>query len=135
MIYEYFNVSDTDESILDLNEILKVELKNDNIQSPSTRCDETIISLKKQPDEEILDRLPSASTVRTAEAIDCGLCTFKILFKKLNRETTPDLTKTWWSDTWNRKNSEKHFSSRERQHEKPASGAAATNGKSKGKGK
>ena len=37
MIYEYFKVSDTDESVLDLNAILKVELKDDNVQSLSTR--------------------------------------------------------------------------------------------------
>ena len=33
MTKAYFKVSDTDESVLDLNEILKVELKNDNVQT------------------------------------------------------------------------------------------------------
>ena len=37
MIYEYFEVSDTDESVLYITEILKVELKNDHVQSCSTR--------------------------------------------------------------------------------------------------
>ena len=72
MIYQYFKVSDTDDSVLDLNEILKVELKNDNVQSFSTRWDETIIAMKKQPDEEVLHFFlfrPSPSTVTTAEAI------------------------------------------------------------------
>ena len=55
MFYEYFKVSDADESVLDLNENLKVELKNVNVQSFSTRWDETIIAIKKPPDEEILD--------------------------------------------------------------------------------
>ena len=45
MIYEYFRVSDTDESVLDLNVMLKVELKNDN---------EDIIAMKEQPGGEIL---------------------------------------------------------------------------------
>ena len=36
MIYESFKVSDTVESVLDLNEILKVELKNDNVKSFNT---------------------------------------------------------------------------------------------------
>ena len=36
MVNEYFKVSDTDEAYLDLNEILKVELKDDNIQPLST---------------------------------------------------------------------------------------------------
>ena len=33
MIYGYFKVSDADESVLELDEILMVELNNDNIQS------------------------------------------------------------------------------------------------------
>ena len=37
MIREYFKVSDTDESLLDRNEILKVGSKNDNVESFSTR--------------------------------------------------------------------------------------------------
>ena len=36
MICEYWKVSDTDESVLDPNEILKVELKNDKAQPFST---------------------------------------------------------------------------------------------------
>ena len=55
MIQEYFKVSDTDESVLDLNELLKVELKNDNVQSFNTRWEQTIIAMKKQPDDEIVE--------------------------------------------------------------------------------
>ena len=55
MIFEYFKFSDTDESVLDFDEILKVELKNDNVKSFDSRWDETIIAMKKQPDEEIVD--------------------------------------------------------------------------------
>ena len=55
MIYEYFKVYGTDDSVLDLNEILKVELQNDNIQSSTTRWDETMIAMKMQFDEEILE--------------------------------------------------------------------------------
>ena len=54
MIYEYFKVSYTDESVLDFNGILKVELKIDSVQSISTRWEETMIAMKKQPEEEIL---------------------------------------------------------------------------------
>ena len=50
------NVSDTDESVLDLNEILEFEWKNDNVQSFNTRRDETSIALSKQADEQILDK-------------------------------------------------------------------------------
>ena len=58
MIYEYFKVSDTDKSVVDLNEILKVEFKNDNWQSFNTRLDETIIAMRGSgPDDEILDNV------------------------------------------------------------------------------
>ena len=50
MIYQYFKVGDTDESALDPNEILTVELKYDNAQSFDSRWDETIIALKKRCD-------------------------------------------------------------------------------------
>ena len=37
MIYENFKVSDTDESISDVNEMLKVEKQNESAQSFNTR--------------------------------------------------------------------------------------------------
>ena len=37
MIHEYFKASDTNESVLDLTKILKVELKNDKVQPFNTR--------------------------------------------------------------------------------------------------
>ena len=55
MVYEYFNLSDTDESVLELHEIWKVELQDDKVHPFNTRWDETIITMKKQADEEILD--------------------------------------------------------------------------------
>ena len=57
MINEYFKANDTDESVLDLNEILKVELKNDCVQSFNTRWDETIITMKKHPDDASLENV------------------------------------------------------------------------------
>ena len=53
MIYEYFQVSDTDESVLDINEIL-----NDNVQSFSRPWDETMTAMKKQ-----LERAKNVKTV------------------------------------------------------------------------
>ena len=90
MIYEYFKVSDTDESVLDPHEILKVELKNDNVQSVNTRWDETIISMKKQPDDEILEYCFIVSFKNQSNQGICCRCTFKILFKIASLETTPD---------------------------------------------
>ena len=42
MIHEYLKVGDTHESVLDLHEILRVELKNDNVQSLNARWEETL---------------------------------------------------------------------------------------------
>ena len=52
MICEYFKVSETHESLLDVNAMLKVEVKKVNILPFNTRWDETIIAMKTQPDEE-----------------------------------------------------------------------------------
>ena len=50
-------VSDTDESVLDLNEMVKVESTNDKIQMFNSRWNETTVALKKQPYDEILYNL------------------------------------------------------------------------------
>ena len=47
MIYTIFKASDTDESVLDINEIVNVELESDNAQSFNTRWGETIIAMEK----------------------------------------------------------------------------------------
>ena len=57
MIKEYFKVSDTDEFVLDLNEILKVVLKIGIFTSFNTRWEEAIIAMKKLSDDEILEIL------------------------------------------------------------------------------
>ena len=57
MIYEDFKVSDFDESVVDLNEILKVDSKNENVKSLNTRWDDTLIARKKQLHNEIQDNL------------------------------------------------------------------------------
>ena len=44
-------------TVLDLSDLLKVELRNDNAQSIDTKWDETIIVLRKQPDDEVLESL------------------------------------------------------------------------------
>ena len=57
MIKEYFKVSDSDEPVLYFKELLKVKLRNDNVQSFNTRWDETMIAMKEQPDKKILENL------------------------------------------------------------------------------
>ena len=51
MTHEYFNVSDTDESVCAFIEFLKVELNHDNIQSFNTRWDRPIVGMITFPPE------------------------------------------------------------------------------------
>ena len=137
MIYKSFKVSDADESVLDHNEILMVELKNDNVQSFNTRWNETIIAMKKQTYEEILETI----LFRQLQLSDQQ----KPLLSLYNQDTVQKgesrdyaRLKKMAVRYLEQKDREKHFSSRERQLEnlkKPASGATAAKGKSKGKGK
>ena len=69
MIHEYFKVSDTDESVLECNESLKVDLKKDNAQSFNARWDETIIAMKKQPDEENVEICDFRNTNKATVAL------------------------------------------------------------------
>ena len=54
MIYKYFKVSDTDESVLDVDKFLNVKLKSFNMRSVGT-----IIVMEKQLDDEMLGYLYS----------------------------------------------------------------------------
>ena len=47
IIHEFCQIIETDESVLDLDEILKFEMVNDKVQSFNTRWHETIIAMKK----------------------------------------------------------------------------------------
>ena len=72
MICKCFMVSDTDEPVLDLDEILRVGLKNDNVQSFSTRWDETIFAMKKQPDSlTVIAVLYNQDTAQKGASRDC----------------------------------------------------------------
>ena len=52
MICDHFKISYTDGTVLDLSDHLRIELKNDSVQSFDTKWDETIIPMNKQPDDE-----------------------------------------------------------------------------------
>ena len=56
MNYEHFKISDTDGTVLDISDIMKIELRSDNVQTFDTKWDDTIV-MQKQPDEELLDNL------------------------------------------------------------------------------
>ena len=63
-------VSDPDESVLDLDEILMVDFEHGTVQSFNTRWDETMMAMKKHTEEEMLDFFwLLASSVRTAQAV------------------------------------------------------------------
>ena len=55
MIFEYFMVIISDESVLHLNKNLKVDLKNGNVQCEHAMGWKTITAVKKQLDEVILE--------------------------------------------------------------------------------
>ena len=57
MICEHVKISDTDGAVLDIADLLKIELKGENVQTFDTKWDETINAMQKRPDEEPLENL------------------------------------------------------------------------------
>ena len=55
--FKHHKISDMDGTVLDLSDLLKIEIKNDSLQSFDTKWDETVIAMRKHPDEEILENL------------------------------------------------------------------------------
>ena len=124
MIYTNLKASDTDESVLDINEIVNVELESDNVQSFNTRWGETIIAMEKnQVKSWEICRIVSFNSWSCESR--CCRCTFKrhvvqksesgdyIRLKKDGCLVSPTEIR------------EKHFSSREGQLEKRVSGVGA----------
>ena len=54
MIYGYFKICGTSEALLDDNDLLRVQFKNDNVQGFDTKWDEVLLSMTKGPGEDIL---------------------------------------------------------------------------------
>ena len=134
MIYEFFKVSDANESVSDLNEVFKVELKNDTVQSFNTQ------RRRNHNRDEAATRhgnsgqfiLPSASTVKTEEAIAVSVHS-----RSCSGESR-DYTRCvfqWWFDTWSRKIMRSISLLVKDNLKKPASGASAAKGQAEGKGK
>ena len=117
MIDEYSKVSDKDESVLDLNEILKVELKNDNVQSFNSRWDETIIAMKKQPDYEILKNLLYRQLQRLEQLKPLLSLYIQDAAQKGESPHITILKKNMVVRYLEQKTREKHLSSRERERE------------------
>ena len=76
-------------TFLDLSDLLKVELKNDNVQLFDSRLNEAIIARRKHPDDEFLNFIQRSLRKRVRSS-SCLLCTCKTPFKKgEDRRYTP----------------------------------------------
>ena len=53
MAFDHFKIRDMDGTVLDLSE--KQKLRNDTVQSFDTRWDDTVIAMRKQTDDEVLE--------------------------------------------------------------------------------
>ena len=63
VIYDYFKIWGTGEALLDFNDLLTVQLKNDNVQGFDTKWDEVHLSRTKVPDEDFLENCTRSSSV------------------------------------------------------------------------
>ena len=112
-------VSDTVGSVLDLNEVLQVELKHGNVQSFNVRWDETTMTMKKQPDEEIQDNLFYGQLQQSKELKAIAVSSHsRHCSKKVNRETTTDLLFLMVVRYWEPNIREKHLFFRDTQLKK-----------------
>ena len=57
MINDNFKISGTGEALLDLNDLRRVLMNNDNVQGFDTKWDEVLRSMTKLPDEDVLDNV------------------------------------------------------------------------------
>ena len=57
MIYDYFRVTGAHDIVLDYADLFSVTLRDDNIQEFETRWDEILLSMSKNPSDDILESL------------------------------------------------------------------------------
>ena len=57
MMYDNFKTSGTGKALLDFNDLLSVQLKNENLQGLDTKWDEVLLTMTTVPDEDILETL------------------------------------------------------------------------------
>ena len=65
-IYDYFKISGTGEVLVEFHDLLRVQLKNDNVQGFDTKCEEVLLSMTKVTDVQTLEFLynNTSSTLR-----------------------------------------------------------------------
>ena len=71
MIHDNFRISGTGEALLDFNDLVGVQLKNDNVHGFDTKRCEVLLSMTNVPDEDVLDTvLETAPFLRGIETSD-----------------------------------------------------------------
>ena len=63
MIYDGFKSSGTGEALLNYNNLMTVRLKSDNVQGFDTKWDETLHSMSKVPEEDILEHFAKHNSI------------------------------------------------------------------------
>ena len=74
MIFEYFRITGTNESILEFSDVMSMTLRGDDVQGIDTKSDEVHLSLKETLDENIPEsicqtRLRDSEQLKTAFAL------------------------------------------------------------------
>ena len=57
MIYDYFRVTCAHDAVSDYADVFSVTLHDDNVQEFDTRWDEVLLSMTKNPSDDILESL------------------------------------------------------------------------------
>ena len=57
MIYEYFRVTGTHDTVSDYTDLFSVHLRDDNVQEFDTSWDEVLLSVSKIPSDDVLESL------------------------------------------------------------------------------
>ena len=52
MIYEHFRLTDMDGAVLEFTDLLRVELKGDNLRAFDTSWDETLLAMAQMPEDQ-----------------------------------------------------------------------------------
>ena len=118
MIYDQFEISDTNGAVLDFSDLLKIELKNDNVQSFDTGWDEKIIAMTRKPRPMRSWRTCTSGSLNKGMSSNrCLLCTYTGTVQK-GKETSYTQVKRMGSRHLEQQTRETRFSSRDRPGEK-----------------
>ena len=57
MVYDYFRVTGTHDTVLDCADLFSVTLHDDNVQEFDTKWNEVLLPMSKIPSDDVLERL------------------------------------------------------------------------------